>query len=225
MSGQDEEGAVEAYLAQVKIHLPGGGRAAGDVVDELRDGLFEALEHRPARPSEEAAGFLVREFGDPRAIGAALAAEIRLRLARRHAIGVLLVLVSVGAGWRLYDAVVGTPASAVPTGWAEPVFLAALDVLAFSVVAAQAGAALTVLAVSLPIRGLAESPIPPLLGRATLLALALFGTSVLSVLLSIAPAHRPEAAAISALVTVAVLAALYSARSVIRHADHVHGAR
>lgn len=216
---------VEDYLTRVAEHLPRGARAAGEVLEELRDGLHETLEHRPSPDGEGAARHLVREFGDPRVIGAALASEMRLRLARRHALGVLLILLTTGLGWSLYEALVGVSPAAAPTGYAEPLFFAALDVLIYSVTAAQVAAGLSVVAVSLPLRGLAHSLVPALLGRATMAALLGFAGAAVAMVALMAPGHRLEGAMGGAVLTAVALTCLCATRSMVRHVDHARHAR
>ncbi|WP_162907185.1 hypothetical protein [Allorhizocola rhizosphaerae] len=205
-SGPD---AIERYLEQVGRQLPGGPRVRRDILDELRDGLTQTLEHHGDDTAETA---LRREFGDPQQIGVALAGEARLRLARRHAVIVLLLLLAGGLGWQAYQSVVGIADSTVPTGWARSVFLAAVEALQACAMLAQIGAVLTVLTVSLPGRWAAEWA-----ARITLVALAGFALAVASMLVSIAPAHRLDAVLVSIPVAGLTLPAIRYAYFATRH--------
>jgi hypothetical protein len=219
------EEMIEDYLSRVAVHLPRRGRATQDVLAELRDGLHEALEAHPLHPAEPAYRFLAREFGEPAVIGAALASEMRLRLARRHALGVLLVLLATGAAWSLYEALVGVSPAAAPAGVTEMAFFAALEVLMASVTVAQVAAGLAVVAVSLPVRRLAHSPLPALLGRAAMVSLAAFLGSAAVMALLMAPGHRIEGALGGAAVAAVALPCLVAARMMARHAEHARRAQ
>jgi hypothetical protein len=229
--------AVETYLEQVEAQLPGGRRSRVEVLDELRDGLLEALEEPPstsgvaqnARPqpsgdpvlrelsAESGGDLLVREFGHPREIGTALGREMRIRLARRHAAWVLVVLLTTGLGWQLYNSFVGVSESMIPSGWAEPVFLIGIEVLQFAAPAAQVGAALTIVAVSLPIARLTRMSAPIWLGRVTAGALIAFAAGALAMMFSIAPAHRLDGVLVGIPVMAFALLALEGARRTIRY--------
>jgi hypothetical protein len=68
---------VESYLAQVERRLPAGRRARAAIVDELRDGLYEAVD-RGLAPAD-----VVEEFGTPATVAAAFAGELAMARARR----------------------------------------------------------------------------------------------------------------------------------------------
>ncbi|MEU4363337.1 hypothetical protein [Promicromonospora sp. NPDC023987] len=209
--------AVDAYLAQVETQLPRRGRARGEILDELRDGLSEALERHPGTDS------LVREFGDPREVGAAMARELALRVFRRHAAQTLFLLLLTSLGWYLYEALVGVSRSAVPSGGAAPVFLIGIEVLRGAIAAALVGAVLTVVATSLPTRRIGTS-VPTWLGRATAAALVVFVVAVLTMLISIAPAHRPGGILLGVpVVAVALLALVITHRAVRNRAPRTAG--
>ncbi|ACQ78623.1 hypothetical protein Bcav_0359 [Beutenbergia cavernae DSM 12333] len=209
-------GAVEEYLAQVSAQLP-RGRRARDVCDELRDGLTEAIEICPSLVPQDAAALLVREFGTPQEVGSALAAEIRLRLARRNSAYVLGVLLASWAGWLVFDSTVGVPETSVPTGWAGAVFLAGIDVLRAAAIVAQVGAALGIVATSFPMRRLAPTTVPTWLTRLTLTALSIFGLAVLVALASMAPGHHLLGALVAVPVCAMTVTAVALSRRAARH--------
>lgn len=139
----DEEQLVDTYLADIARRLPGPRRARRDVVDELRDGLLEAVDrHRERGVAPRAAvRCAIGEFGTPTEVAAAHAAELGVRQVRRCARRVLVLLVLAGLAWYGYDALLGTPASIVPpSGASRQVFLAATDVISYPPVVAALGA-------------------------------------------------------------------------------------
>jgi hypothetical protein len=213
----NESGAIDSYLAQVSSRLPGGPGVRRDVIDELRDGLTQTLQHRALPTGRDAAETLRREFGDPRQIGAQLAAELRLRLARRNAAVVLLLQVTGAIGWQTYHSLVGVADSTVPTGWARPVFLTAIESLQACATLAAIGAACTALMISLPARRSAAAKLSPWTARITLTALAGFALSALSVLASIAPGHRLGALLVGIPVAAIMVPAIGYAHRTTRH--------
>ena len=68
---------IESYLAQVARRLPAGRRRRAAILDELRDGLYEAVE-RGLAPADAVGG-----FGTPAAVAAAFAGELATVRARR----------------------------------------------------------------------------------------------------------------------------------------------
>lgn len=214
MNGPD---AIDRYLDQVDSQLPGSPAIRRDIIDELRDGLTQTLEHHGHLTCRDAANVLRREFGDPQQIGAALAAELRLRLARRNATVVLLLQVAGAIGWQIYHSLVGIADSTVPTGWARPIFLTAIESLQVCVSLAAIGAALTALMISLLARWPAAGKPSPWPARITLTALAGFALATLSMLALIAPAHRLDAVLVSIPVTAIMAPAIRSAYHTTRH--------
>ena len=89
------------YLATVSAWLPGPSTARTTIIDELRDGLLEALEaHRgQGRSPEEATAAAIADFGDPRMVAAAFAPELAAAQARRVALGLLATGPLIGLAW------------------------------------------------------------------------------------------------------------------------------
>lgn len=96
MTGQRAPGpvagpAIERYLAEIAVRLPGPRRARAGVVAELRSGLMDAADAHlsaglPAGQAEQAA---VAEFGDPARIARGFRGELAARQARCVAAAVL----------------------------------------------------------------------------------------------------------------------------------------
>jgi hypothetical protein len=86
---------IESYLAQVERLLQAGRRSRAAVLDELRDGLYEAVE-RGLVPAEA-----VREFGSPETVAAAFADELAMARARRTVWAFLGTGPLVGIWWLL----------------------------------------------------------------------------------------------------------------------------
>jgi len=118
--------AVATYLRAIERRLPGPARARRATVDELRDGLIEAMEARQRRglSAVAAARAAIDEFGSPELVAAAHRAELALRRSRRAAWRAMLLVLAAGLAWRVYDAAVGVPGSVVPdTAMARATFL------------------------------------------------------------------------------------------------------
>jgi hypothetical protein len=109
LSGTDRPGAastsaamvVEEWLTAVGDALPGPRRWRGDVLAELRDGLYEATHRHAATVPDDvgAARAAVAEFGDPDRIAAGFADESAARVSRRVAAGVLASGPVVAGSW------------------------------------------------------------------------------------------------------------------------------
>jgi hypothetical protein len=84
---------VESYLAEVGRRLPAGRRARAAILDELRDGLYEAVDR--GLPPAEAVG----EFGTPEDVAAAFAGELATVRARRTVWAYLGTGPLVGIWW------------------------------------------------------------------------------------------------------------------------------
>jgi HAAS domain-containing protein len=93
--------AVADYLSTVGAQLPGPPATRTRIIDELRDGLVEALEVHVAQGSspQEATAAAIAEFGDPRMVAKAFAPELAAVQARRVAIGLLITGPLVGSAW------------------------------------------------------------------------------------------------------------------------------
>jgi hypothetical protein len=87
---------IEGYLAQVARRLPAGRRRRATILDELRDGLYEAVDRSGRTPAEA-----VREFGAPRAVAGAFAGELATVRARRTVWAYLGTGPLVGVWWLL----------------------------------------------------------------------------------------------------------------------------
>ncbi|HSK97304.1 MAG TPA: permease prefix domain 1-containing protein [Euzebyales bacterium] len=105
-----------AYLRAVERRLPGPARPRRAVLDEMHDGLIEAVAARQRRglSAEEAVRGAVDEFGAPDVVAAAHRAELTLHRSRRAAWRVLLLVFAGGLAWRAYDAFVGVPPTVIP---------------------------------------------------------------------------------------------------------------
>ena len=92
---------VADYLTTVSDQLPGPVAARARIIDELRDGLMEALEVHQARgcSPQEAAVAAIAEFGDPRMVAAGFGPELAAVQARRVALGLLATGPLVGLSW------------------------------------------------------------------------------------------------------------------------------
>jgi hypothetical protein len=109
MAGSDLNGpgqptgldAVADYLSTVGARLTGPLAARTRIIDELRDGLTEALEVHLARgrTPQEATAAAVAEFGDPRMVAVAFGPELAAVQARRVALGLLVTGPLVGSAW------------------------------------------------------------------------------------------------------------------------------
>ncbi|HET6749694.1 MAG TPA: permease prefix domain 1-containing protein [Actinomycetes bacterium] len=109
MAGSDLNGpgqptgldAVADYLSTVGARLTGPLAARTRIIEELRDGLTEALEVHLARgrSPQEAAAAAVAEFGDPRMVAVAFGPELAAVQARRVALGLLATGPLVGSAW------------------------------------------------------------------------------------------------------------------------------
>ena len=108
--------AVAEYLHAVECRLPGPARSRRAVVDELHDGLIEAVVARQRRgvPAMVAVQAAIDEFGTPELVAAAHSAELALRRSRRAAWHVMLLVLAAGLAWWAYDAYVGVPSSVIP---------------------------------------------------------------------------------------------------------------
>jgi hypothetical protein len=109
MAGSDLNGpgqptgldAVADYLSTVGARLTGPLAARTRIIEELRDGLTEALEVHlgRGRSPREAAAAAVAEFGDPRMVAVAFGPELAAVQARRVALGLLATGPLVGSAW------------------------------------------------------------------------------------------------------------------------------
>jgi hypothetical protein len=129
---------IAAYLAEIERQLPGPGSLRQDVLDELRDGLEEAAggagggmpgDGLPQAPSVIRARSTIDGFGDPVQVGAALAAEMRLRLVRRRAVQMVAVVATIHVGWLVFRNVVGFSTALVPPAPTDTVFVAAVHTI------------------------------------------------------------------------------------------------
>lgn len=105
MSGISPDAAadsvVDAYLQAVAARLAGPRRARVAILDELRDGLLDDVEHHRQRglsPLAAAWGAVAR-FGTPDVIAAAFASELGAMQARRTVLAFLATGPIVGLLW------------------------------------------------------------------------------------------------------------------------------
>lgn len=94
---------VDAYLARLSANLPGPRTARQVALEEVRDGLAEAIAKRieAGLPRSLAAREAVAELGSPDTLARAFAPELAIRHARRMLLGLLLTGPLVGACWLL----------------------------------------------------------------------------------------------------------------------------
>jgi hypothetical protein len=103
--------AVAGYLAAVAARLPGPADARAAVIEELRDGLLETLEHHLACgcSPQAATAAAIAEFGDPATVAAGLAPGLAAVQARRVAVGLGVTGPLVGGVWVAAAAANGVP--------------------------------------------------------------------------------------------------------------------
>ena len=129
------EPAIEAYLDAVAQRLVGPRAPRRAILDELRDGLYEAAaahRHRGV-PAAQAVSVALREFGSPAALAAGFAGELAIVRARRITLTYLATGPLIGLSWLSVIA---------PTWWwqRDPVtLLHAIPVLPLIAIAAVAG--------------------------------------------------------------------------------------
>jgi hypothetical protein len=218
--------AVEVYLADVGRRLPGGRRVRRDILDELADGLSELVERHSPADRAAAAALMEREFGDPATVSAAFASELRVRLARRNAVVVLVLLTATGLAWSAYQALVGVPAAIAPAGWRGTVFSMSIDALrACATVAQVATAAFAILASLAPPRTLAralparllEVQLPQLLMGTAVAAVTGFGAAVVLMIATAATPYRPAMLLAGAPVLAVILLAARGSGAALHH--------
>jgi len=92
---------VESYLDEVATGLFGLRRQRKRILEELRDGLREAIGERlvDGLPPDRAAAAVVASFGDPRRVADAFAGELATGYARRTMIGYVVTGPLVGIWW------------------------------------------------------------------------------------------------------------------------------
>jgi hypothetical protein len=92
---------VDAYLLTVAAGLPPPARAAADLMAELGDGLWTAVEARHAAGADliSATRSAVAEFGAPEEVARDCARDLRTALARRTGVVLLGSGPVVGATW------------------------------------------------------------------------------------------------------------------------------
>jgi hypothetical protein len=100
MTGTDRR---DEYLAEVAARLRGPRRRSAAVIDELRDGLDQAVTDDLARghTADEAIAAAIDQFGEPRAVADAFAGELATAYARRTIALYLLSGPMVGIWWLL----------------------------------------------------------------------------------------------------------------------------
>jgi len=96
-----DELTVERYLAEVAGRLAGPAAWRADVLAELRDGVYTALDSRvrAGEPASHAAQAVLAEFGAPRTVAAGFAGEAAAVRARRVAGRLLASGPLAGASW------------------------------------------------------------------------------------------------------------------------------
>lgn len=212
---------VERYLTEVDRRLPGSRRIRTEVIDELRDGLLTAIDDE--QPSHGRDSRVIAEFGDPTHLAATLGREIRLRIARRNAFQVVVLLLITAVGWQVYDTRIGTPDSMVPpAGWTRPVFIGGTVAIQITPILTQASALLLAIAMSLRTWHPYLAPLLRWLSATTLATTTAFGLSVITIMATVAPGYRAQTLAIGvpvACLSLLLLNGTYRAAHHIRHAS------
>lgn len=95
------EARVTTYLAEIADGLPGPRRRRAGILDELRDGLEQAIaEHTTAGlPPDRAVTAAIERFGSPAAIAGAFAPELATGYARRTLAWFIATGPLVGIWW------------------------------------------------------------------------------------------------------------------------------
>ena len=209
--------AVDAYLRAVAAGLPGPPRARGDILDELRSGLLDAIDARrcaglPARDATEAA---ITEFGDPRQVASAFRPHLAMTRARRTALTLLATGPPVGLLWTVAATASHITLRLAPSWrWpGAPLLSPAIAAAAVAILIVVTGTLATIAATGKLTRWLPASPRTTTATAATasfaaaaadLAILALFGTLLATAPGTLAP--LPVAVATAASVTRLTLA-------------------
>ena len=90
---------IENYLTELATRLP--TRRCREIVDELRDGLYEDLNHHPAAHADPvtAAHQILHEFGAPEVVAAAYAPELAVEQGGRAGRASLAAVPALAAIW------------------------------------------------------------------------------------------------------------------------------
>ena len=109
---------ADGYLAAVAERLDGPRSTRTAILDELRDGLYEACTAWRARglDAQAAVAAALREFGPPAGLARGFAGELATARARRIALAYLATGPMVGAPWLLALQPVSGPRSHGPAG-------------------------------------------------------------------------------------------------------------
>ena len=109
---------ADGYLAAVAERLDGPRSTRAAILDELRDGLYEACAAWRARglDAQAAVAAALREFGPPAGLARGFAGELATARARRIALAYLATGPMVGASWLLALQPVSGPRSHGPAG-------------------------------------------------------------------------------------------------------------
>lgn len=89
---------VDEYLREVGALLPGPAARRRRILDELRDGLNEAVA---GLPSGQAADAAIEQFGRPQVVAAAFSGELAIAYARSVLLRLLATGPLIGACWLL----------------------------------------------------------------------------------------------------------------------------
>ncbi len=194
MSGASADCVIDAHLQAIAARLAGPRRGRAAIVDELRDALYDAVEHHLQRGLTPlaAARAAVAEFGAPSVLAAAFDAERAAGHARYTVLGFLTTGPFLGVLW---------VATLVP-GHTPLALLSAAPTLAPTVAAALLAGLLTLAVTGRPSRWLRIAPRLPLATAvATCLVAAIGDLTALTVLaarLNAASDRLPIALALAA---------------------------
>jgi hypothetical protein len=150
---------VRGWLDALAKLLPGPSRARHEVLAELHDGLLEAVDAHRGRglPPAPAARAAVAEFGDPRTVARALAADLAAAQARRTVLAIIPSGPLLGMLWLLALAASHRVARPIPPWHAQGPW-AMFPLLGVAVAVGVPAAMLAMAATGRPSRWLPDRP-------------------------------------------------------------------
>jgi hypothetical protein len=185
----DDTGPIDGYLSEMANHLVAPAAKRRAVVEEVRDGMLEAVASYRGRglPQAEATRAAIAEFGGPCTIAAAFQQELGARQARRAALTLMASGPIVGIAW-----VIGLAVSYLPPGqyhmsgpwWALPLAGVAIVVgipgLIVTIVATGRLGLRLALPPDLPAKGMSVASAAAVVTDGTMLTIAALSFSLTS---------------------------------------------